>query len=91
MKKSEGFISMQGLDETVGVRCPCTSFMDDVPELSVSGGWVTRCPRCGRGFRTEMVLWVYGPGENDPEILNQDEWEQKLADDMEYPNPLFLL
>jgi len=47
-------------------------------QISVSDYAVFRCPECGRGYRTEFVLWAYNPDEKDPVYLEHDEWEARM-------------
>jgi len=76
MKKSEGYLGISGEDEHCYVVCPCSPEYDN--QFSINSAWVTRCPKCGRGFRTELAVYVYNPGEKDPEILDKDEWDAQM-------------
>jgi hypothetical protein len=65
MKKYEGIILSE--DETCSIVCVCDPTFDNKP-LDIYGGIrVTRCPRCGRGYRAEMVVWQYEADEDDEE------------------------
>ena len=74
MKKSDGYIWTTGEDEHCSVKCVCGE-----ENIQVAPAWITRCPNCNRGFRSEIVLWLYNPDEVDPEILDRDEWRQRHA------------
>jgi hypothetical protein len=58
----QGFIS--GEDTTCAVYCECAASMEE--SLWVSNYEIVRCPKCGRGYKTEFVVWQYEPGETDP-------------------------
>jgi hypothetical protein len=47
-------------DKTCGVVCSC-GYEDT---LWVSDREIVRCPECGRGYRTEFLVWVFEPGED---------------------------
>ena len=46
-------------DTTCRVMCDCGNRIDDV----VSCHRLTRCPNCGKGYRTEFVVWQYDTNE----------------------------
>ena len=79
MRQSDGMVIFSGEDETVSVDCPCGSRWDE--GIWTGSAWVTRCPKCNRGYRTEIILWVYNPDEQDPAYLNKEDWDARLEED----------
>ena len=71
MRKNDGRVIISSEDTQCFVRCVCKE--SSVDEFSVSDYHIFRCPHCGRGYRTEFILWVYSPNEEDP--LYSDEVE----------------
>lgn len=53
-----------GEDTTCGVQCECDESTGK-PELWVSNYEIIRCPYCGRGYKTEFVVWQYDPDEEE--------------------------
>ena len=70
MKKSDGYLRISSEDTHCYISCPCD---DDYGHLSITDFQIVRCPKCNRGFRTEFVVWIYSPDEDDPEIPNEGE------------------
>lgn len=58
MKKSSGIL-ICAQDATCEVCCPCGE------SVWVSDTDVVRCPKCGKGYKTEFVVWEYELGEED--------------------------
>jgi hypothetical protein len=58
-----GYIALE--DTTCEVYCECVPFEDNEDSLWVSSGEIVRCPKCGRGYKTEFIVWQYEPGETD--------------------------
>jgi hypothetical protein len=52
----KGFISSE--DTTCQVDCECGYV------LWASNHGVAKCPICGKGYRTEFVVWQYDVGED---------------------------
>ena len=54
-------------DTTCSVYCECECWLDDpdASPLFVSSTDIIRCPHCGRGYKTEFIVWQYEPGEKD--------------------------
>lgn len=52
----QGFFSSE--DSTCSVDCECGE-----STLWVSDHEITRCPRCGKGYRTEFIVWQFEPDE----------------------------
>ena len=77
MRQSDGMVITSGEDEYCGVKCICAGSWGWQPDLSATSGWVTRCPKCNRGYRTEFILWVYNPDEKDPAYLDEKEWKER--------------
>lgn len=48
-------------DPTCYVLCECGF---DIREI-VSDHKMVRCPQCGRGYKTEFVVWQFEPDEKD--------------------------
>lgn len=49
-------------DDTCDVLCEC----DSNEPIWVSGYEIARCPNCGRGYRSELIVYQYPP-EKDTE------------------------
>lgn len=47
-------------DLSCAITCVCG---DKVP-LWIPGEQIARCPNCGRGYKTELIIWVYEKNEN---------------------------
>lgn len=65
-----GWVSFE--DSTCEVVCECGYGLDEAG-LSVSDYTITRCPRCGRGYKSEFVVWQYAQNEGDNQPLT--DWE----------------
>ena len=50
-------------DTTCYVLCKCG---EDLPDI-VSNYKIIRCPKCGRGYKTEFKVWLYEKNENKNE------------------------
>lgn len=44
-----------GIDSQCFIRCECGE------ELSVSDWKMRLCPKCGRQYQTEFIIWEYEP------------------------------
>lgn len=53
---------IDGVDQTCWVTCDCE---ESTGNFMVSDYQITRCPKCGRGYKVEFVVWQYEPGETD--------------------------
>ena len=51
-------------DTTCGVTCTCGYGLNE-SGLWVSENEITRCPTCGRGYRTEFVVWQFEKDEGE--------------------------
>ena len=56
-KRFDGNFSHE--DTTCWVDCECGETIEEI----VSDYRVTWCPKCGRGYKTEFVVWQYEPEE----------------------------
>ena len=48
-------VSYWAEDTTVAVHCVCGE------ELFANDAWIEWCPKCGRGYKTELCVYVYPP------------------------------
>ena len=71
MRKNDGRILISSEYTHCFMRCVCKE--SGMGEFSVSDYNVFRCPYCGKGYRTEFVLWVYNPDEKDP-LYDDEKW-----------------
>ena len=55
-----GNISAQ--DTTCEVACTCGYGLNE-RGLWISENEITRCPKCGRGYRVDFVVWQFEPDE----------------------------
>jgi len=60
MKRTD--LPVLSADDTCYVWCPCGW------EPFIAGDSVYRRPNCGRGYRSEFVVYEYEPGETDSEF-----------------------
>ncbi len=56
MKKTE--MPIEAEDTTCDVLCECLE-----EHLWISDSEIKRCSKCGRGYKTEFVVWQYEAGE----------------------------
>jgi hypothetical protein len=64
-----GYIS--GEDSTCWITCECGYGLQNTGygldyggnPLFVSDSGITHCPKCGRGYKSEFVVWQYEPNE----------------------------
>ena len=59
--EEEYYPETSGEDPTCGVICDC----DMQSNLWVSDYEIVKCPACGKGYKTEFVVWQYDKDEND--------------------------
>jgi len=52
-----GFISLEDTSCEVYCECGCDE------NIWVSNDKIIRCPNCGKGYRTEFVVWQYDVDE----------------------------
>jgi len=50
-------------DPTCEVTCECGHGLNEKGILWVSDYEIVRCPECGRGYKTEFVVWQFEKGE----------------------------
>lgn len=62
-------VNQSGTDDCCSIDCECGQGDD----ISVCGGLVKRCPSCGKGYRTDLIVYQYEPDERDAEY---EEWEE---------------
>lgn len=78
MKKNEGEIWVSSEDTHAYLNyCVCGEDLGG-HGLSVFDAWITRCPKCNRGYRSEFVVWVYDPDEVDGEYDNRDVFMKRV-------------
>ena len=67
MKKfPEGDIGyFEGEDRICWVNCECEASADS---FMVCDYPIIRCPKCGRGYKVEFVVWQFEPDETDEEV-----------------------
>ena len=70
MKKSDNDIN--SADTQCFLRC-CGN------ELSIFDAWITRCLICGKGYRTEFVVYEYAPEEIDSGIEEEKDYRSKIV------------
>jgi hypothetical protein len=62
-----GYVGMA--DTTCAVYCDCDpSLWDKGEDLWVSDSGIVRCPYCGKGYKTEFIVWQYEADEIDEEV-----------------------
>ena len=72
MKKNEGEIWVSSEDTHAFLQyCVCGCNLYELG-LSVFDAWITRCPECGRGYRSEFVVWIYEPDEKDEDYKDKE-------------------
>jgi len=62
-----GYIDAE--DTTCSIYCDCDKSLWHKNEyLWVSDYKIVRCPHCGKGYKTELVVWQFEPDEIDENI-----------------------
>ena len=52
-------------DPTCAVVCECGHGVNSHETLWVSDDEIIRCPKCGKGYKTEFVVWQFEKDEGD--------------------------
>ena len=55
-----GWVGME--DTTCTVVCDCGYGLNEA-SLFVTDHKITRCPKCGRGYKSELIVWQYEKDE----------------------------
>ena len=64
-----------GEDLYCSVICDCSFDNDEPLYVSMRPDYVSRCPKCGKGYRPEMRVFQYEKNETD---ANYAEWTSLL-------------
>jgi hypothetical protein len=57
MKEYEDYL--QSVDDTCWINCECGEL-----HIFVTGSDISRCPKCGRGYRVEFKVWEFEKDES---------------------------
>ena len=82
MRRDDGMVHISSEDTHCFVRCICEKLWE-AEQLSIGDHCVTRCRKCGRGYRTEFSVFVYNPDEKDAVYLDYDEWKEDMEESHE--------
>ena len=52
-------------DPTCAVVCECGYGLNSHEVLWVDNDEITRCPKCGKGYKSEFVVWQFEKDESD--------------------------
>jgi hypothetical protein len=65
-------IHKAGFGSSVDTQCfiECVCWHNN-KEMSISDTWITRCPQCGRGYRTEFRIIEYEKHEFDHQYRDE--------------------